>query len=265
MGMNSLPRPAEWPERAGARYLPAVIILGLFGFASVAAGVGFVAIGKPGGLKYGLLFAVFFLLIAAYGYGTRVRRPSGDVGERLGATEIRYSAFAFTCLVGLMSCLTVIFLLAAVDYHLAGTTGATVVFGLIGVVLATFPLLVVLGRVRRGSVTLSARGIHQRGWTFTSFLPWEAFAGVKAVYNGRPEVLVIAYANVAWEKRQVVGFWKIDKLPPVPMVEIDCAALTISPELAYWLVKFYVENPEARAELGTDAVGARVRAGAFGC
>lgn len=165
------------------------------------------------------------------------------------ATEVRYSAFAFSCLVGLMCCMTAIFLLAAVDYQLAGTTGATIVFGLL---LASFPALVVAGRVKRGRVRLSAQGIHQRGWTFSSFRPWEAFAGVKAVHNGRPEVLVIACANVTWEKRQLVPFWKIDKLPPVPMIEVDCAALSVAPE-----------NPEARAELGTDAAIARVRTGAL--
>jgi hypothetical protein len=35
-------------------------------------------------------------------------------------------------------------------------------------------------------------------------LPWESFAGVKTAYNGIPQVLVIAYANAPWDKRQIV-------------------------------------------------------------
>ncbi|MEC3977962.1 hypothetical protein [Amycolatopsis sp. H20-H5] len=260
MAVDSLPRPAEWPPHSGARFLPAVVILSLFGLGALVAGFGFVGIGKPGGLKYGLLFALFFLLIAAYGYYTRVRRPNGEVGTTGVGTQVRYSGFAFVCLVGLMCCLTAIFLLAAVDYRLGGTIGAAIVFGLIGLMLLSFPALVVAGRIKRGSVILSAQGVHQRGWTFSSFLPWEAFAGVKAVHNGRPEVLVIAYANVVWEKRQLVRFWKIDKVPPAAMIEVDCAAMSVAPEVVYWLLKFYVENPGARAELGTDAAIARVRA-----
>jgi Bacterial PH domain len=159
--------------------------------------------------------------------------------------------------------LAAIFVLAAVDFLWDGQTAATIVFGVLGLLCASFPALVLLGRLRRGRVSLSAAGIRQRGWTFESFLPWEAFAGVRAAANGRPEVLVIAYANASWERRQVVRSWKIDQLPPVPMVEFGCAVFDIAPELLYWLLKFYVEHPEARVELGTEAVAGRIRAGAL--
>jgi hypothetical protein len=171
---------------------------------------------------------------------------------------VRYSLVAFVCLVGLMCCVTAIFVLAAVDYAAGGTRGAAAVFGVFGMGAATFVVLVLAGRVQRGRLMLSAEGIEQRGWAFTSFLPWEAFAGVKAAYNGRPEVLVIAYANAPWRKQQVVRSWKIDKLPPVPMIEVDTTQFAVPQEALYYLLKYYVEHPEARAELGTDAVAARL-------
>jgi hypothetical protein len=271
---NRLSRPVEWPERGGVKYRSAVALIGLLGVACVPIGVGFVAIGKPGGLKYGLLFAAFFLLIAAFAYVTRVR-PKHGAGDIVTSqldgrpvTELRYSSFAFGALVGLMVCLTAIFLLASLDYYLsipsgdvAAPRGAAIVFGLIGLLFASFVVLVAAGRLRRGKVVLSQQGIHQRGWAFSSSLPWESFAGVKAAYNGSPEVLVIAYANVPWDKRQIVKFWKIDKLPPVPMIEVNCASLALDPSLIYWLLKFYVENPAARGELGTGAAILRARSG----
>jgi hypothetical protein len=101
---------------------------------------------------------------------------------------------------------------------------------------ASFVVLVVARRLRRGKVVFSQQGIHQRGWAFSSFLRWDSFAGVKAAYNGSPEVLVIAYSNVPWDKWQIV---------------------------VYWLLKFYVDNPAARAELGTEAAILRARSGVF--
>jgi hypothetical protein len=39
--------------------------------------------------------------------------------------------------------------------------------------------------------------------------------------------------------------------------------MEIDPNLLYWLLKFYVENPAARGELGTDAAVRRARSGVF--
>ncbi|RSM70639.1 hypothetical protein DMH04_44305 [Kibdelosporangium aridum] len=257
---DRLPWPAEWPHHSGRRYWPGIVLLALFGLVAFGAGLGFVAIGVPGGVKYGLLAALMFMFGAFAMYYTRVRRPAGytDVRSDHPATEMRYSLVAFVCLVGLMCCATAIFVLAAVDYWRGGTTAAALVFGVLGLGTATFVVAVLTGRVRRGRLTLSAAGIEQRGWTFSSFLPWEAFAGVKATYNGRPEVLVIAYANAEWRKQQFTRLWKIDRLPPVPMIEVDCAQFAVPPEGLYALLKHYIEHPEARVELGTDAVLTRL-------
>jgi hypothetical protein len=273
---SNLPQPTEWPERGGFKDYSALILIIVFGVLSVPIGFGFVAIGKPGGLKYALIFAVIFLLTAALGYRTNVRpqHAEGDIttgrfDDRPG-TELRYSSFAFGTQVGLMACMTAVFLLASFDFYrsipggeVTAPQAATIVFGLIGLFFASFLVLVVTGRLRRGKLVLSQRGIHQRGWAFSSFLPWESFAGVKASYNGRPYVLVIAYTNASWENRQIVKLWKVDKLPPVPMIEVNCTSLAIDPNLVYWLLRFYVENPAARAELGTEAAIRRARSGAF--
>jgi hypothetical protein len=252
----------------------AVVLAVLLGVVSIPIGFGFVAIGKPGGLKYALLFAAILLLTAVLGYRTKSRHGGGDIRtvrfDGKPGSEVRYSSFAFWAQVVLIALLAAVFLLAAFDFYLSIPRGdvtapqaAAIVFGLIGLGLASLPVLVAAGRLRRGKLVLSQEGIHQRGWAFSSFLPWESFAGVKAVYNGRPYVLVIAYSNAPWERRQIVKFWKVDKLPPAPMIEVNCLSMAIDPNLLYWLLKFYVENPAARAELGTEAVIQRAQSGVF--
>lgn len=271
---SSNPLPAEWPQHGGGKYLASLVFVATLSLGSIAVGFGFVAIGKPGGLKYGLLFALFFALIAAYSYVTwvRPRHRDADIAitdhEGSPATELRYSGAAFAILVGLAACMTAIFGLASVEYFLAGDTVpasglAGALTGAAALFCASFVLLVISGNVSRGRVVLSQHGIYQRGRAFASYLPWEAFAGAKAAYNGSPEVLVIAYSNAPWQKQQLSKVWKIDKLPPVPMIEVNCPNLAIDASLVYHFVKFYVDNPAARGELGTSASLERARAGAF--
>ncbi|PRX44543.1 hypothetical protein B0I33_11152 [Prauserella shujinwangii] len=272
---DALARPPEWPARDPARYRSAIVFVTAIGALCVAAGIGFVAVGLASALGYALLLGVLFFLTAAYGLVTKVRRaPRPDdvaITEYEGrpATEIRYSGPAFLVLGALVGCLAALCTLAAVDFATAGdevpaAPVAAVLCGLGAGFFLSFFVFVAIGRLSRGRLVLAPQGIHQRGRAFTSFLPWEAFAGVKAADNGTPEALVIAYANAPWDRRQLGGVWKLDKLPPVPMIEIDTTNFAVDPVVLYHLVRFYVENPEARAELGTETSLQRVRTAAFG-
>jgi membrane protease YdiL (CAAX protease family) len=135
----------------------AVVLAVLLGVVSIPIGFGFVAIGKPGGLKYALLFAAIFLLTAALGYRTKSRH-GGDIRtvrvDGKPGTEVRYSVFAFWAQVVLIALLAAVFLLAAFDFYLSIPRGdvtapqsAAIVFGLIGLVLVSFLVLVATGRV----------------------------------------------------------------------------------------------------------------------
>lgn len=270
---SPLGRPQEWPVSDGAKYKASLLLVVALGLACVPVGFGFAAIGRPAALKYALLLAALFLLTAVFGFVTRVRPQHRvediAITEHDGrpATEIRYSQAAFVIISGLVACMAAICSLAAIDFALADDVPAAGVgaalFGLAALFFLSFFVLVALGRLQRGRIVLSQQGIHHRGRAFTSFLPWEAFAGVKAAYNGSAEVLVIAYANLRWEKWQLGGVWKLDKLPPVPMIEIDTSELAVDPSLVYHLVRFYVENPGARTELGTETSLQRARSGSF--
>lgn len=72
-----------------------------------------------------------------------------------------------------------------------------------------------------------------------------------------------AYTNASWEKRQLSDIWKLDRSPPVSMIETGTFHLAIESNLVRHLVLYYVENPTARAELGTEASLRRARTKAF--
>ncbi|WP_344678675.1 hypothetical protein [Saccharopolyspora taberi] len=268
-------RPPEWPAGGvGARFKASFVFVVVLGLACLPVGFGFAATGRSGALKYAFLLAALFLLTAQFSLIARMR-PHHRISDITitsydghAATEVRYSGAQFALLSALVACLAALSALATWDFARAdddvpAAPVAAALTGLAAVFFVSFFVLAALGRLRRGRIVLSQQGIHQEGRTFTSFLPWESFAGAKASYNGTPEILVVAYANAHWERRQLTRVWKLDKLPPVPMIEINPTALAVDPTLLYHLVRFYLEEPSARAELGTDASLQRVRSAAF--
>ncbi|WP_241566098.1 hypothetical protein [Prescottella agglutinans] len=117
--------------------------------------------------------------------------------------------------------------------------------------------------VRPGAVLLTPDGIRHRGWSFESYLPWESVAGAKPAYNGYRMILLIGFANAHWTRRYTTPIWRIDKLPPVPMIELDCRKFAMDDVLLLHFVSFYANNPAMRAELGTDAARVRFESRAF--
>lgn len=265
-----LARPEEWPARYGAKYMLSLVFVTIIGIACVPIGLGFAAIGRPAAVRYAMLLAALLLLAVAFGLVTRVlpKQRLDDVALTVygdsPATEIRYSQAAFAITAALMACLTTICAMGAFDFAFAtqdvpAAPIASILLGLGALFSVSFFAFAALGRVKRGRIVLSRRGIHQHGRAFSSFLEWESLVGVKATHNGVPEVLVIADAQARWERHQHGGVWKLDKPPPVPMIEVDTTMLAVDPTLVYHLLRFYVENPAARTELGTETSLRRVR------
>ncbi|WP_233281890.1 hypothetical protein [Prescottella equi] len=145
----------------------------------------------------------------------------------------------------------------------SGVPGATVVFGVLGASFGSFLVLVALRRIRSGVVLLTPDGIRHRGWSFDSYLPWESVAGAKPAYNGHRMILLIGFANAHWTRRYTTPIWRIDKLPPVPMIVLDCRKFAMDDVLLLHFVSFYAHNPASRAKLGTDAARARFEARDF--
>lgn len=270
---STLPRPSEWPTPKTGKIIVALVFVVLLGVAAVPVGFGFMAIGHPGGLRYAIVFSVMMFLAATFGYFSQLRTRHRNANIAIvntddgPATEIRGSMLVLSLLFGMFGCLAVFFGMAAVDYFRSGPEVSVKqipagLCALVALYFGSYLILISVGLVRRGRVVLSARGIRHRGWSFLSFLPWSAFAGGKAsLFRGAPYVLAIAYANAPWERKQYASLWKVDKLPPKPMIALNCTAFAVDRNLLYYFVMFYLNNPAARAELGTERSLQRARSG----
>jgi hypothetical protein len=218
--------------------------------------------------KYFLLFALTMALVAALGATMRYRRVGLPgvvrtvVRDGSAVTEIRYSAWQFPILNALMACCAVLPVMAAAEIFTRQRAGSptAVLLGAVGLFFASFLVAVAFGRLRRGRLALSARGIAQRGWSFESGLEWSAVAGIKPVCTDHPAILVIGYRNADWRRRYTTRFWRIDRLPPVPMIEVDCRQFDVDPRVLYDYLRTYVDDPAVRGELGTPAALRRAAA-----
>lgn len=264
--------PADWTApRDGVRFFFGLATLTTFAVVSVLVGLVVARTGNFIALRYCLLFALLMAFVIAYGIVVRYRRVdlSGvvRVTERDGipATEIRSSAWQFALLVALMGCCTVFCGMAAVEIFIHqgdGLAGGAVIAGALGVVSASFLAAVVFGRIRRGGVILSSQGIVHRGWSFESRLDWPAISVVTLAsigYNSMPAILVGGYANTNWARGYTTRLWRIDRLPTIAMLQIYCRQFDVDPRALYDYVRTYVDNPELRAELGTEAALTRAR------
>lgn len=249
---------------SSARSTIATVVLLVIAVASVSFGATVASAGHPSGLVYSVLFAVVMALVAAFGVASRDRRRplthairTTSVGG-LPATEICSSPRQFALLVALMTTLAGTCVIGAV--HLFLRQGMSVVSGLlavVGLVLASLPVSALLGRIRRGRVALTERGVTQRGWSFESALAWTEIAGVKAAFNGHPVILLIGYANAEWSRSYTTRLWRIDRLPPVPMIEVDCRRFDVDHRALYDYLTCYAQNDDLRSELGYTAAVVR--------
>ena len=257
--------PDDW-RRSGRDARVTVAIASVLGIAvaSVLFGAVVGVAGNVAGLLYSVLFAVIMSLVAALGASMRDQRRNlasaiGTVeGAGSPATEISYSPRQFALLIALLTALAGTCLVGAV--HLVFVQGMSVAsallagFGLLG---AIFPLAILFGHIRRGELTLSEHGVSQRGWSFGASLRWADVAGVKAAFNGHPVILLIGYTNAEWTPRYTTRLWRIDRLPPVPMIEVDCRKFDVDCHALFDYLASYAESADLRSELGTAAAVTR--------
>ncbi len=263
-------RPAQWPEhKVGFRVVGSLI--GILAFAAISAAAGVVAAvdGDVAPLKYFLIIFVLFLLVAAYGTITQIRfqhRVSNIVSSTDGGrptTVLRYGLAQFGLLVTIMSLVAVTFLGAIVDCYVSssdpGFPWECVFYAVPALYFGSFSLAVGRHRLRRGEIILSEEGIRQLGWSMYSFLPWESILGAEATYDGYRMILAYGLKGVGWDRRYTVFYWKIEQLPPIPMIVFDCRKFAIDSVVLYHFVMFYVDNPQVRGELGTNVAIERAR------
>lgn len=257
--------PDEWRRsNRDARATVATAALVAIAVASLLFGAVVAVAGNVVGLLYSVLFAVIMLLVAVLGVAIRDRRR--DLASAIGtvstngwpATEISFSPRQFALLVALMTALAGTCVIGAAHLFLSqGMSVASALLGGFGLLGATFPVSALLGHIRRGQLTLSEHGVSQRGWSFESSLRWADIAGVKAAFNGYPVILLIGYTNAEWTPRYTTRLWRIDRLPPAPMIEVDCRKFDVDCHALLDYLASYAENADLRSELGTIAAVTR--------
>ena len=250
--------PDAWPgPRAGLKdHLATAAVLGI-GVLSSVFGVILATGGNTVALVYCLLFATAVFLAAAFGVATRRddRDLSSAVRTKGHGTEVRYATTPFAILIGLTSCLAVFCTGAAIQ--IGG--GVSVLLGAGGLFFASFGVAAATGRLQRGGILLSETAISQRGWSFESRLEWSAIAGIERGFHGHPVIMVFGFSNAEWNRRHTTPLWRIDRLPPVPMIEVDCRRFDVDPRTLHGFLRTYVDAPGTRGELGTELALARAR------
>lgn len=221
--------PAEWPtiRTRGIRLYAGTVFFVFAVFVCLFVTAGAALSGDYSAVKYTLAVALFFATIPLYGWSA-APKSSGSLRVETSSegTVVRDAWQPFAALLAVTFSMGLLFAFGAYDslphpYRWDGI-GGTVFFGVVALYFWSYPIAAAAGRLRPGSITFTLQGIHHRGWSFESFVPWEAVAGAKGAYNGYPMTLVIAYRNARWEKRYTVGrLWRIDRLPPVPLIEVD--------------------------------------------
>ena len=262
--------PGEWRhDGRNLSYRLSLAFVIFIATTSVLIGVSSAVAGNVVALKYCLLFGLTMFLTAALGIAIRSHRRDLTTAvtvvksHDVPVTQIAYSAVQFCLLVAVMLGMSAFLLTAAIEICVtrgdSSVSGALALIGICGLFCSSFVLAVAFGRVRRGNLSLSAQGIVQRGWSFESRLDWGSIAGITPAFNGHPLILIIGYANVDWQRRYTARIWRIDRLPPVPMIAVDCSKFDVDSLALYRYLRHYVETPGARVELGTPASITRAR------
>ncbi|TWE23971.1 hypothetical protein FHX69_5275 [Prauserella muralis] len=276
---EALPLPAEWPDGHKTRYTIALAVNAvLFVLAPLAIALVLLSRDNARAAFYSVAAAVLGSLICWVGYETRLRRRTRtdpivlhESGDGSRSLEVPYSSRLFLGYAALTGAFAAVFTVAA--FHAAASpdhTNGAIVWAAVAVLFASLPALMLTGRFALGRIRLSPEGLYQRGWTFESFIPWSGINGVFPRHTDSPIVVVVGDENAPWQRRQITRLWRQDRLPKVrsgqrevPMIVIPGKFLSVDPVLLYHLLGYYLENPGARAELGTEAGLRRARAAAF--
>lgn len=260
---NHLPWPAEWTRPRRGPWFLAVVLFVLLGLVSVLLGFREPGLQLVGGL---LMLAVALLI-----YAQRCRPRGGrevsvreidDLGH--AGVVLPYSGAVTAANLVMLGYLAVVGWVVVLGGLLTGgLAGSDVlvlaVFALVGLVGTVIVVEVLLGRLTRGFVALTPSGVYHRSWGVRGFLPWPAVLGVRPVQYGEPVLEFLATANApgAWHRRTALMARSREKGLPA----LRGHTLAADPALAYHAVSFYLENPDLRPELASEAAVTRLREG----
>lgn len=235
----------------------AQLFAGLGALAMLVLGIGTTVRGGSAGLLFLWMWAVTAPVVAVPVW-SRWSRPSraDDLETRDATTVAPYYASTIP--------LTAAFFVALVAGLLALLVAALVEGWSSWTLLLLLPLAIFLahltniavGRVARGSLALTPAGVTHHGWSFSTFIPWDAVNPNIPMIGGEFFVAAARGDDVVSVERTT--WWRFDSPRQVggtPALWIDGNRFRFEAELLHMLVSHYATNPLDRRTLGTaDAI-----------
>jgi hypothetical protein len=281
----ALPWPAPWPWPKRAAGLVWVVFFAAFAVGGVAAGVQLLL---PGPVDPRAFIIVAFIPSACgYALAARAQRmgirsrstravrsvDTEDGGGPALSVPFMRSGWVALWLI-IWGSLLGAALLLAVSWLVAFTSSplnvSALLYGVV-MVLAALPLAALgieglQGKALRGDLLISAQGIRYRALGYDVWMEWAALERVSVVGGDSLRIVLMGYANMAPSVQGRSWLMRPSKAVLAQAAEATVAirgvSLSVDPALAFHTLRYYHANPEARAELGTDAAVRRVRTGA---
>ncbi|PKV93970.1 hypothetical protein ATK30_4833 [Amycolatopsis echigonensis] len=274
-----VPQPSEWAGARKTRYVLIAFVFALLTVGGIAVAVstfgsgpsdprsGVIILATPLFLGVALDVLLTRLLTSARGArGVRtgqvpeVGEPGLLVPYSATLTTIHVAAavvcFALFAVLGIAAAAVV----ASQGAH--GNAGAAVIaiVCLVCVIsLIVSGVLVLRGKLRRGVLALTPRGVYHCSWSFSTYADWDTIMYVGAADANGPIIeLATTDSGERWYRRRT----RLRRQPELafnPHIGIQARLLSADPALVYQTLRFYQRNPQARTELGTEAAVQRVR------
>lgn len=271
------PWPTQWSQPSTMRAAAIVLFFVVFGCVGLAAGASvfspgpvdsrayFLGLGAP--LLFGFAAVIFYTRLRVRGRSSasvHTHAVDGQPGLVIPYSRELARSYLVMCVTafavfGFVAVVTSIVVASDPDAIMVITMVACLGFtGYLGWTLAEMGQK----RLLRGHVVLTQQGVWHRSWAFESYQPWDDTASVSP---GDMEGQLITLARVTNSQPHIVRrsrLWKQPEYKLAPHTAIKGMYLAVNPALALNALRFYHENPAARAELGTEAGVRRVRTGA---
>lgn len=156
--------------------------------------------------------------------------------------------------------------------HMTGRDSSTARSGLAvggtAIVLIVLAMIAFLGyylysaRNRRGFIALTDQGVSQRSGHTEKNISWSSIGSVSAdMVNNTHVVRLTPVPGVRIDVATTSVFDRLQRGLLERSIDVPVWVLGLDPALFLHLVRFYWQHPEARHELGTDAVVGRMRRG----
>jgi hypothetical protein len=283
--VEALPWPAPWPRPKRAGGLVTVVFCAALAVGGVAAGVSVFLPGPVDPRAFiipAIIPSACGLALIAWAQRMGVRSRSTRAVRSVDSDGAGYRALSIPFMRSLWVALWLIVwgsllgaaLLLAVSWTVAFTSRplnvTALIYGAV-MILAALPLAVVAievlrGRALRGELRISAEGIRYRTLSYDAWMEWAALQSVSIVGGDSLRIVLMGYANMppsVQGRSRLLGISKaVLAQAAEATVAVKGVSLSVDPALAFHTLRYYHANPEARAELGTDAAVRRVRAGA---